>query len=190
MHRAKLLSDKLASLQHPISNEDLVDAILDGLRGPLCDVYRTFATRTISFDDLLGALMTEERHLQREKLLCDDINLLAAHHTRFIAGNGRGRGCGRTNSRQSQVNSFPRNHQQSLLGAPQQTQFKYGHQSSSAPLDISTLRCHNCQGFGHMSRQCQTPRTNSYRNLPPYSNYTTVTPTDTNWLMDSGQPIT
>lgn len=31
MQRAKLISDKLISLQYAVSNDDLVDAVLDGL---------------------------------------------------------------------------------------------------------------------------------------------------------------
>ncbi|KAH0773523.1 hypothetical protein KY290_010660 [Solanum tuberosum] len=63
--KAKGISDRLAALQHPISNDDLVEFVLTGL-GP---TYRPF-TRSlesrqeeISFDALYGMLLNEEWQL-------------------------------------------------------------------------------------------------------------------------------
>lgn len=56
VQKAKSLSDQLAALQHKVTEEDLVEAVLDGL-GP---AYRPFVRalearlEPIGFDDLYG----------------------------------------------------------------------------------------------------------------------------------------
>lgn len=98
VQRAKILSDKLASLDSPILKKDLVDSILDGLRGSLWDVYRAFGSRTIKFDDMFGILLTEETHLKRDKLIVEELNAPSAHYTvKLSEGSGRGRGRGLKN---------------------------------------------------------------------------------------------
>lgn len=187
MQRAKLLVDCLSSLQSPISDEDLVDMILECLCGPLIEVCRAFATRTVSFDDLLGILMTEERHLKREKYLVAEINTPTAHHTiKSQSGSSQGRGRGLSSFQQSH-DSF-----QSLLNQPYPytqpnlTTPRPARNTTSAPLDISTFKCHNCQGYGHMARQCPTPRSQPNRFFPPTSHHTTTTnQVDSTWLLDS-----
>lgn len=72
MQRAKLTVDRLISLQHPISNDELVDATMDGLNGamsPYRDFCRSLEARmtAISYDDLFGLLLTEERQLRKDK---------------------------------------------------------------------------------------------------------------------------
>ncbi|XP_019241979.1 PREDICTED: uncharacterized protein LOC109222024 [Nicotiana attenuata] len=95
IQREKGISDRLAALQHPISNDDLVEFVLAGL-GP---VYRPF-TRSlesrqedISFDALYGLLLNEERQLQRD----ETINVIAptTHFTKSSFSSTRGRGRGR-----------------------------------------------------------------------------------------------
>lgn len=62
MQCAKSLFDQLATLQHPISEDDLVDNILEGL----VSVYSPFVCnidaqlQPLSFDDLYGLLLSEE----------------------------------------------------------------------------------------------------------------------------------
>ncbi|KAG5611748.1 hypothetical protein H5410_023029 [Solanum commersonii] len=64
--KAKGILDRLAALQHPISNDDLVEYVLAGL-GP---TYRPFTRllesrqEEISFDILYGMLLNEERQLK------------------------------------------------------------------------------------------------------------------------------
>lgn len=60
MQREKMILDKLASFQLRISEDDLIDMILDALRGPLLDVCKTFSTHKMSFNDLLSVLIIEE----------------------------------------------------------------------------------------------------------------------------------
>lgn len=66
MQRAKLIADKLISLENNVSNDDLVDAIIDGLNGlgsPYRYLCRFLEARmtAVSYDDLFGLLLTEER---------------------------------------------------------------------------------------------------------------------------------
>ncbi|XP_057986068.1 uncharacterized protein LOC131170614 [Hevea brasiliensis] len=66
---AKGIADRLAALQHPVSDEELIKFVVAGL-GP---TYRLFGrmlecrTNDCSFDDLYGMLLTEERRLKREE---------------------------------------------------------------------------------------------------------------------------
>lgn len=74
MQRAKLLVDRLASLQCPIHEDDLVGNILDGLRGQFCKICCTFSTRNISLM-IMGVLTTEEHLHKQEKSMGDDLNM-------------------------------------------------------------------------------------------------------------------
>nr|XP_009786936.1 PREDICTED: uncharacterized protein LOC104234972 [Nicotiana sylvestris] len=71
IQRAKGITDRLAVLQHPISNDDLVEFVLAGL-GP---VYRPFtrslesSQEDITFDALCGLLLNEERQLKRDETI-------------------------------------------------------------------------------------------------------------------------
>ncbi|XP_019252782.1 PREDICTED: uncharacterized protein LOC109231585 [Nicotiana attenuata] len=68
IQKAKGIADRLAALQHPISNDDLVEFVLAGL-GP---VYRPFTRSVephqedITFDALYGLLLNEEQQLKRD----------------------------------------------------------------------------------------------------------------------------
>ncbi|KAG5588873.1 hypothetical protein H5410_039387 [Solanum commersonii] len=148
---AKSIVDKLAALQHPITNDDLVEFVLAGL-GP---AYRPF-TRSlesrhddVTFDALYGMLLNEERQLKRE-----DASILIAPTTQYIqssiptqSGRGRGstsrgRGCfsGHGSSPQSQSRHYvPTTHS--------------GTYSRNPPpfSDFSGIFCHNCEGNGHIA---------------------------------------
>ncbi|XP_019237368.1 PREDICTED: uncharacterized protein LOC109217567 [Nicotiana attenuata] len=93
VQKAKEIVDKLAALQHPVPNDDLVEFVLAGL-GP---AYRPF-TRSlesrqedISFDALYGLLLNEERQLKRDETL----NVIAPTAQFTQSSIAPSRGCGR-----------------------------------------------------------------------------------------------
>ncbi|KAH0650606.1 hypothetical protein KY285_030696 [Solanum tuberosum] len=158
VQRAKGIADKLAALQHPVTNDDLVKFVLTGL-GP---AYRPF-TRSlesrqedISFDALYGLLLNEERQLKRDETL----NVIAptALYTQssYPPGHGRGRGRGNRGRGRFQNHGFSQ--------MPQQ------------------------RGKGHIARVCPSPKTSNGTRVSqqPVSNLanTQHSPTQ-NWLMDS-----
>ncbi|KAA8539024.1 hypothetical protein F0562_025716 [Nyssa sinensis] len=66
--RAKGIANKLVALQHPVSDEELIEFVVAGL-GPAYKLFtRMLECRTndFDFDDLYGMLLTEERRLTRE----------------------------------------------------------------------------------------------------------------------------
>lgn len=82
MLRATQLYDQLHALQHPISEDELVNAILKGL-GP---TYRPFIQnikphlQPIYYEDLFGLLLSEELPLKNEQYSTCDF-LLTAHYS-------------------------------------------------------------------------------------------------------------
>jgi len=143
--------DKLYALQHPVTNDDLVEFVFAGL-GP---AYRPF-TRSlesrqedISFDALYGLLLNEERQLKRDETL----NVIAPTtlYTQSSYPPGRGRGRGRGNRGRGRF----QNHGFSQM--PQQRDFQNTTQSSNIP--SPTIICHNCEGKGHIARVCPSPKT-------------------------------
>lgn len=153
MQRAKNLSNQLLALNSPISNDDLVGAILDGL-GP---DYRPFV-RSIeaklqmpSYDELLGLLLTEE--LQQKKYENTGSPMTALFTTRTqqptmgsYNSNSRGRRGGRGGRGGRNGGRF-QNYQMSAVPS----------QYSSGPF-LSSATCYNCNGSGHVARLCPSQR--------------------------------
>lgn len=90
----KEISERLATLQHPVTNDDLVKFVLAGL-GP---TYHPF-TRSleshqeeISFDTLYGLFLNEERQLERDEALTIIASTTQFTHSLFTQTHGRGRG--------------------------------------------------------------------------------------------------
>lgn len=78
-----MIFDRSITLQYPISTKDLVDAILEGLSG-LNSPYREFCRSlkahmtSMSFDDLFGLFLIEERKLHKDKSPVEDLNHILA----------------------------------------------------------------------------------------------------------------
>ncbi|KAA8537041.1 hypothetical protein F0562_029519 [Nyssa sinensis] len=95
--RAKDIANRLAALQHPVSDEELIEFVVAGL-GPAYKLFtRMLECRTddFDFDDLYGMLLTEERRLTREDAVA--IIPSSAQFTQFslpsfTRGHGRLRG--------------------------------------------------------------------------------------------------
>nr|XP_016470742.1 PREDICTED: uncharacterized protein LOC107792987 [Nicotiana tabacum] len=178
VQKAKGIADRLVSLQHPISNDDLVEFVL----ARLGLVYRPF-TRSlesrqedIMFDALYGLILNEERQLKRD----ETINVIAptAQFTQSsiytTRGHGRGRG-GRGRGRSS-IQGFRQNNQNRNFQVSNQST-KDNQQSSN----YSELICHNYEGKGHIARVCPSPRAN---------NISMVSGRPTSNLMSSPNPPT
>lgn len=186
VQHAKGIADKLAALQHPVTDDDLVEFIVAGL-GP---TYRPF-TRSlesrqedISFDALYGLLLNEERQLKRDEALNVIAPTTQFTHTSVATNRGRGRGRGNRGRGRSS------NHGYSQMA--QNNGYQYNTPSSnmkSLVTDASPIVCHNCEGKGHIARVCPSPRTlNGTRSFGrPVSNLANTQPSPTqDWLMDSG----
>ncbi|KAH0644122.1 hypothetical protein KY284_032006 [Solanum tuberosum] len=185
---AKSISDKSAALQHPITNDDLVEFVLAGL-GP---TYRPF-TRSlesrhddVTFDTLYGMLLNEERQLKRE-----DASIVIAPTTQYIQSSiptQRGRGRGHTSRGQGCFSGHGRSPQsQSRHYAPTTHSGTYSRNPPPS-FDFSKIFCHNCEGNGHIARVCPSHRTTNRNRVSgrPSSNLaSTSSQAAQNWLMDS-----
>ncbi|XP_049355720.1 uncharacterized protein LOC125820323 [Solanum verrucosum] len=126
VQRAKRIADKLAALQHLVTNDDLVEFVLAEL-GP---AYRPF-TRSlescqedISFDALYGLLLNEERQLKRNETLNVIAPTTLYTQSSYPPGRSRGHGRGRGNRGRGRF----QNHGFSQM--PQQRGFQNTTQSS------------------------------------------------------------
>ena len=65
----------IATLQHPVTNDDLVEFVLAGLSPAYCPFTRSLESLhdDVNFDALNGMLLNEERQLKRE-----DANIVIA----------------------------------------------------------------------------------------------------------------
>ncbi|KAH0734249.1 hypothetical protein KY285_009956 [Solanum tuberosum] len=186
VQRAKGIADKLAALQHPVTNGDLVEFVLAGLGLAYRPFTRSLESRQedISFDALYGLLLNEERQLKRDETL----NVIAPTtlYTQSSYPPGRDRGRGRGNRGRGRF----QNHGFSQM--PQQRGFQNTTQSFnilSPTFDMSTIICHNCEGKGHIARVFLSPKTSNGTRVSrrPVSNLANTQHSSTqNWLMDSG----
>ncbi|KAH0773427.1 hypothetical protein KY290_010564 [Solanum tuberosum] len=185
----KAIADKLAALQHPVTNDNLVEFVLAGL-GP---AYRPF-TRSfeshhedVTFDVLYGMLLNEERQLKRE----DASNVISpiAQYTQSSISTQCGRGRGSTSrgrGRFSSHGSSPQSQSRHYAPTTHSGTYSGNPQPSS---DFSGIACHNCEGKGHNARVCPSPRTTNGNRVSghPSSNLASASSQAAqNWLMDSG----
>ncbi|KAH0657630.1 hypothetical protein KY289_026378 [Solanum tuberosum] len=175
---------KLAVLQHPITNDDLVEFVLAELGPAYRPSTRSLESRQedISFDALYGLLLNEEGQLKRNETLNVIAPTTLYTQSSFPPSRGRGRG--------NRGHGCFQNHGFSQL--PQQRGFQNTTQSFNIPsltFDMSTIICHNCEGKGHIARVSPSSKTSNGTRVfgRPVSNLanTQHSPTQ-NWLMDSG----
>lgn len=134
--------------------------------------------------------MNEERQLKKD----DQPTVIApsAHYSSrqqlSTRGRGRGRGGrgrGRSNDPTQQQLNLTRGYYQ-----PQPPNSPYPSvQTTTAPVDLSTLICHNCRGTGHIARICPSPKLNKESRMPnkPSSHLAnTTSPPSQPWLVDTG----
>lgn len=93
MSHAKQIFDQLMALQHPITEDDLVDSILDGLDSAFRPLVRNILTshNSIAFDDLFGMLLSKEMQLKSDSSLTPTETPTTLYSSR---SQGRRRGCG------------------------------------------------------------------------------------------------
>ncbi|KAG5611496.1 hypothetical protein H5410_022777 [Solanum commersonii] len=158
VQHAKGIADKLAALQHPVTDDDLVEFIVAGL-GP---TYRPF-TRSlescqedISFDALYGLLLNEERQSKRDEALNVIAPTTQFTHTSVATNRGRGRGRGNRGRGRSSNHGY--------FQMAQNNGYQYNTPSSnmkSSVTDASPIVCHNCEGKGHIARDAMVPKTST-----------------------------
>lgn len=147
MQCARSLFDHLTTLQHPISEDDLVDTILKGLDIPYEALVRVVNTtqQFLSFDDLFSFLLSEEMHLKPiiTPALVEDSSsaLYSSRGQPYFLGRGcargsfwdRGYGCGKfsyhnplANHQQQSYSCYPTSSPSSVHQAPHSpTYFNY-----------------------------------------------------------------
>ncbi|KAA8532434.1 hypothetical protein F0562_032467 [Nyssa sinensis] len=181
--RAKGIANKLATLQHLVSDEELIEFVVVGL-GPAYKLFtRMLDCRTddFDFDDLYGMLLTEECRLTREDavaIIPPSVQFSQFSSPPFNRGRGRWRG-GRGRRRTSPPFSSP-SHGRG---------YQPSNGSSSATTDAFPIVCHNCNSNGHLARVCPSPKMNNSFRAPtkPSSNLaSTSSQTNQTWLLDSG----
>ncbi|XP_058003634.1 uncharacterized protein LOC131180055 [Hevea brasiliensis] len=126
------LADQLAALQAPVSDETLVNDILEGLGSEYRPFIRAIEARNvpIEYDDLYALLLTEETQLKMEALVVSSSIPPSAHVATKTPHQHGGRSQVRGHS-----NKPP-----------------YGTNSSSTAQVSPNIVCHNCRGHGHIVR--------------------------------------
>lgn len=164
MSRAKQIYDQLLSLDAAISEDDLVDHILRGLGPDYRPFTRNIEARlaSVSYDDLLGLLLSEELQLQSAEPI---VPALAHLNTSgYRGGPSRGRGRGGRGSYSSSA----------------------GRGSGSNTNSTSSPVCYNCGGQGHLANVCPSPRYNRHNPRPVSHHTSSPTATPQPWIVDSG----
>lgn len=165
MRKAKSYFDQLCAVEEgSITEDNLVCDVLQGL-GP---EYRPFTraiearNQKIGFDELYALLLSEETQLKVDSLITNVAATVPP--TAHFANSGRGsRGRGRYSRGRGRSNYWHNNS-------------STGRHSSSA-----SLTCFNCNGTGHVSRQCPSPK-----NTPHAHAATTDADLSNAWMVDSG----
>lgn len=167
MRKARTIADQLAAFGCPVEDGVLVCDVLAGLGTE----YRPF-TRAIearihpaSFDELYALLLSEEQQLRFDSLSLASSVPPTAQYGAAGRGNsgggrprGRGRGRGGSSGRHGYYNNGGR-----------------GNSSSD------TVICYNCNGNGHLSRQCPSPRSVPQANAARIDGGNSA-----GWTVDSG----
>ncbi|XP_057993071.1 uncharacterized protein LOC131174050 [Hevea brasiliensis] len=123
MQRAKSLSNQLLALNNPISSDDLVGAILDGLGQDYRPFVRSIEAKLQmpSYDELYGLLLSEELQQKKYENSSSPMTaLLTTPAMGFSNSNGRGRRGGRGNRGDKSGGRF-QNYQMPTV-QPQQSQ--------------------------------------------------------------------
>ncbi|XP_070046946.1 uncharacterized protein [Nicotiana tomentosiformis] len=162
MQKVKGIADKLVALQHPVTNDDLVEFVLAGLGLAYLPFTKSLESRQhdISFDALYRLLLNEERQLKRD----ESINVIApiAQFTQSLIPTTRGHGGhgGRGRGRFSNqgFSQFPLNC--NFHNFTQRISFNAQSQVS----DMSRIISHNCKRKGHIARVRPSPKTNNNSN--------------------------
>ncbi|CAL1410294.1 unnamed protein product [Linum trigynum] len=192
--RAQEVADRLAALNHPVSDDELVDRCLRGLGEDFLPFVRTLEAKLepISFADFHGLLINEEHRLRQLGLLHDG-STPQANYGRFggRGGGGRGRFTGRSpgrgcNGHGGRGDHFPSTDFSNSFVGPGFGAGLLGTRpiNRSSSTSGGPLRCYTCQGFGHLAKHC--PNLTLTNRYSPSSNYASSSSTPQDWIMDSG----
>ncbi|OIT31120.1 hypothetical protein A4A49_53117 [Nicotiana attenuata] len=159
VQKAKGIADKLAALQYPIPNDDLVEFVLTRL-GP---AYHPF-TRSLAHVKRILVLMHCMKpilslHLQHSLLRVPFLPLVDVVEVKGVE----------------------------VVDAPTIRVHPIINTTPSQASTISGIICHNCEGKGHRARVCPFPRINNNNKAygPAVSNLARTSCAQ-DWLMDSG----
>jgi len=157
VQKANGISDKSVVLQHPVSNDDLVEFVLAGLGPSYRPFTRSLESRQegINFDALYGLLLNEERQLKRDEALTVIAHTTQYTQSSFPTTRGRGRGRGRRGR-----GRFPNQDLQSSQNHGSHNSI-YTNSAPPQASDMSGIIYHNCKGKGHIACVCPSPRINN-----------------------------
>ncbi|CAN1337801.1 Retrovirus-related Pol polyprotein from transposon RE2 [Linum perenne] len=192
LQRAKAISDQLSALGAPISYDDLVFQILNGLDDP----YRPYSQsmeslhEAFSYADLHRFLRSKEIELQE---LVAMFTNRGGSRVRFSRGRGRGRGHF-MDSRPSHFSSNPIGSYNSRSTSHTSAGLLGSGPTTRASSSTLGLICHNFGGRGHIRCACPSPHFDSPNqaaqpNYPPSSNLASSPSQPTgsqSWVLDSG----
>ncbi|CAN1767175.1 Retrovirus-related Pol polyprotein from transposon RE1 [Linum perenne] len=182
LQRAKALADRLAALNEPVSDADLVHHILRGLALPYKPFARSIRHREAppSYTELHGLILTEELEIATEESALTAGPAFSNFAGRGVAGRSRGdrrypsRGAPSSQATTSPAGSYRRRQQPYNSGLYHPP----GRQAQSGiPRE---LICFNCHGKGHHFRQQAPFQPTAHFTYSPEPH-----PVDS-WTLDSG----
>ncbi|CAN1768644.1 Retrovirus-related Pol polyprotein from transposon RE2 [Linum perenne] len=214
LQRAKSLADRLAALNEPVSEADLIHYILRGLATPYKAFTRSVRHRQVppSYTELHGLILTEEMELAAEEAASSTGTAFSHFAGRGVAG--RSRGDRRFAVRSPAAASFPRRprlqtypgaavfpgppaHHPGAAGPLYQSPPPAASSSKgllpfpqmgrqARPLGPGVIFCFNCHGMGHHFRQCPSPRQQAHSQPTAHFTYSPEPHPVDSWTLDSG----
>lgn len=181
--RARTLLNQLRALQGTMADEDFVGAILDGLGQDYRPFTRSIEARLqpVSFNELRGLLLSEEQQLQKFDATVHMSPATALYSSRDTSGyrqqsGNRGRGGRSGRGGGGRYYGGGRS-----SGSGRMSDFRQSDSFSKNSTSAGSVICYNCNGTGHMSRQCPSPRkTPQAHHVAPSSQAAQP------WIVDSG----
>ncbi|GKV02423.1 hypothetical protein SLEP1_g14860 [Rubroshorea leprosula] len=202
----EVLADELATIDKPLTNDDLMVYVLNGIGPKFHEISTSLRARDkpLSFEELHDRLVAHEESMDMEETRLDNTPVTAYFATmpiRKLAGNISNFS---TNSGFS--NAFLQSNGAGILPLPQNIQpfassqqlaggrgngrnrpnqfYKRRGGPNQPNTSRSNISCQLCNNFGHVARTCYLFRNQGHG---PIAHYATSTGPSTNgWLIDSG----
>ncbi|KAB2629180.1 hypothetical protein D8674_033975 [Pyrus ussuriensis x Pyrus communis] len=193
LDRMNAIADNLALAGQPVSDDELVQIILNNL-GPAFEMTVNAAQARdtpITYPTLEALLLTTERRMTEQAVPTETAPINA-----FVASRGRGgrsRGTGRGGSPFNRGGAFNNGNQRG--GIPRNNNYQRGGASTSngerCNLSGERIKCQICGKPGHPALDCYQRMNTTYEGRIPTNRLAAmassqVMPTNGNWLLDTG----
>ncbi|WVY95894.1 hypothetical protein V8G54_028045 [Vigna mungo] len=165
----QFLVDELALIGHPVDDLDLIIATLNGLGPSFREFNASIRVRDspLSFDELFDKLVDFDTFIQRDDCHHQVAPLTANHVNRFSSSVNRSK-------------RFSRDHFPPPKYTPPPSRRPHPRRYSSNMVPT----CQYCDRRGHTAKTCY--RLHGYPTRPEAHSVTSVMPTASTWLVDSG----